>query len=66
VRKIATLTQARQAGLTRTAVAPDSWVLIPAMLLLAIGMVMVGSASISIAEVKTSAFITTCCGTTFS
>jgi cell division protein FtsW len=50
MRKIRTISQARQAGLARTAVAPDSWVLIPAMLLLALGMVMVGSASISIAE----------------
>ena len=31
-------------------VRPDSWVLIPALLLLAIGIVMVGSASVAIAE----------------
>ena len=42
--------QARQAGIGQQAVGLDTWVLIPAMLLLALGMVMVGSASISIAE----------------
>ena len=46
----ATKGQARQAGLAQPAVGLDSWVLVPVMLLLAIGMVMVGSASISIAE----------------
>jgi cell division protein FtsW len=43
-------TQAFQAGLTPLPVRPDSWVLIPALLLLATGIVMVGSASIAIAE----------------
>lgn len=42
--------QARQAGLGQQSVGLDTWVLLPALLLLAIGMVMVGSASISIAE----------------
>jgi cell division protein FtsW len=42
--------QAFQAGLTPLPVRPDSWVLIPALLLLATGIVMVGSASIAIAE----------------
>jgi cell division protein FtsW len=42
--------QARQAGIGRQPVGLDNWVLIPAMLLLALGTVMVGSASISIAE----------------
>jgi cell division protein FtsW len=42
--------QALQAGLARVPVPPDSWVLIPSLLLLAIGIVMVGSASIAVAE----------------
>jgi len=42
--------QAFVAGSTPLPVRPDSWVLIPALLLLAIGIVMVGSASIAIAE----------------
>jgi len=42
--------QAYQAGLAPVPVRPDSWVLIPALLLLSIGIVMVGSASIAIAE----------------
>ncbi len=42
--------QARPAGLPRQHVGLDLWVLVPGMLLLAIGMVMVGSASIAIAE----------------
>jgi len=42
--------QARQTSFARQKVGLDSWVLVPAMLLLALGMVMVGSASISIAE----------------
>ena len=50
MRKLTPGSQARHAGLTRPAVGLDSWVLIPAMLLLALGLVMVGSASISIAE----------------
>ena len=43
-------TQAYQAGLAPIPVRPDSWVLIPSLLLLSIGIVMVGSASIAIAE----------------
>ena len=43
-------TQAYQAGLSPIPIRPDSWVLIPAVLLLSIGVVMVGSASIAIAE----------------
>ena len=43
-------TQAYQAGLSPIPIRPDSWVLIPALLLLSIGVVMVGSASIAIAE----------------
>jgi hypothetical protein len=55
MRKIATMSmsrkaQARQAGVGRQSVGLDSWVLIPALLLISIGLVMVGSASISIAE----------------
>jgi len=50
MKKIAPLSQARQAGTARQDVSLDTWVLIPAMLLLAFGMVMVASASISIAE----------------
>ena len=42
--------QAYQAGLAPVPVRPDSWVLIPGLLLLSIGIVMVGSASIAIAE----------------
>jgi cell division protein FtsW len=42
--------QARQSGYGAVVVRPDSWVLIPALLLLAIGIVMVGSASVAIAE----------------
>jgi len=43
-------TQAYQAGLSPIPVRPDNWVLIPALLLLSIGIVMVGSASIAVAE----------------
>jgi cell division protein FtsW len=50
MRKITPSIQARQAGLPGQAAGLDSWVLIPALLLLAVGMVMVGSASISVAE----------------
>lgn len=50
MKKIVVQSQARQAGLASRTAELDSWVLIPAMLLLALGMVMVGSASISIAE----------------
>jgi cell division protein FtsW len=42
--------QAFQAGSMQIPVRPDSWVLLPALLLLSIGIVMVGSASIAIAE----------------
>lgn len=50
MRKILPISQARHAGLARTQTGLDTWVLIPVLLLLALGMVMVGSASISIAE----------------
>jgi len=50
MRKIMPTVQARQTSFARQKVGLDSWVLVPAMLLLALGMVMVGSASISIAE----------------
>ena len=43
-------TQAFQAGLAPIPVRPDSWVLLPSLLLLSIGIIMVGSASIAIAE----------------
>jgi cell division protein FtsW (lipid II flippase) len=43
-------TQAFQAGLMPVPVRLDVWVLIPALLLLSFGIVMVGSASIAIAE----------------
>jgi cell division protein FtsW len=46
----ATRSQARQAGFAGRAVGLDTWVLVPVMLLLALGTVMVGSASIAIAE----------------
>ena len=42
--------QALPAGSSPLPVRPDSYVLVPALLLLAIGVVMVGSASIAIAE----------------
>jgi cell division protein FtsW len=42
--------QALAAGSMRQPVGPDAWVLIPALLLLAFGVVMVGSASIAVAE----------------
>jgi cell division protein FtsW len=42
--------QAYQAGSMPTPVRPDTWVLLPALLLLSIGVIMVGSASIAIAE----------------
>jgi cell division protein FtsW len=42
--------QARHSGFGAAVVRPDSWVLVPALLLLAIGVVMVGSASVAIAE----------------
>jgi len=50
MRKLTRSSQARHAGVAKPAVGLDSWVLIPAMLLMALGLVMVGSASISIAE----------------
>ena len=43
-------TQAFQAGLSPIPVRPDSWVLVPSLLLLSIGIIMVGSASIAVAE----------------
>ena len=42
--------QARHSGYAAAVVRPDSWVLVPALLLLAIGVVMVGSASVAVAE----------------
>jgi cell division protein FtsW len=42
--------QALPAGVSPVPVRPDSYILVPALLLLAIGVVMVGSASIAIAE----------------
>jgi len=50
MKKIRINSQAYQTGLGSPPVGLDNWVLVPAMLLLALGMVMVGSASISIAE----------------
>jgi cell division protein FtsW len=47
--------QAFVPGSVPVAVRPDSWVLIPALVLLAVGIVMVGSASIAIAESHGSA-----------
>ena len=47
--------QAFVPGSMPLAVRPDSWVLIPALVLLCIGIVMVGSASIAIAEAQGSA-----------
>jgi cell division protein FtsW len=46
--------QAREAGLAKPDVDLDSWILIPAILLISIGVVMVGSASIAIAEGQNS------------
>ncbi|MBT8048811.1 MAG: putative lipid II flippase FtsW [Xanthomonadales bacterium] len=46
----ATRGQAFQAGSMPVPIRPDSWILLPALLLLSIGIVMVGSASIAIAE----------------
>lgn len=42
--------QARPAGTAPARIAPDYWVLAPALLLLCIGLVMVGSASLAVAE----------------
>ncbi len=50
MKKTGTTRQARHSDLVEVAIRPDSWVLIPALLLLSIGIVMVGSASIAIAE----------------
>ncbi|MCH7507597.1 MAG: putative lipid II flippase FtsW [Proteobacteria bacterium] len=49
-KKTGTTRQARHSASVAVAIRPDSWVLIPALLLLSIGIVMVGSASIAIAE----------------
>jgi cell division protein FtsW len=46
--------QARESGLAAPAVDLDGWILIPAILLISIGVVMVGSASIAIAEGQNS------------
>ena len=50
MRKMVPIFQARHAGMAGTAHGLDSYVVIPALLLLALGLVMVGSASIAIAE----------------
>jgi len=50
MKKTGTTRQARHSVSVEVAIRPDSWVLIPALLLLSIGIVMVGSASIAIAE----------------
>ena len=50
MKKTGTTRQARHSASVEVAIRPDSWVLIPALLLLSIGIVMVGSASIAIAE----------------
>ena len=42
--------QARAAGSVPVRVAPDYWVLVPVMLLISVGLVMVGSASVAVAE----------------
>jgi len=42
--------QARLSGTGAYPIRPDSWVLIPALLLLSLGIIMVGSASVAIAE----------------
>ena len=49
-KKTGTTRQARHSASVAVAIRPDSWVLIPALLLLSIGIVMVGSASIAVAE----------------
>ena len=49
-KKTGTIRQARHSASVAVAIRPDSWVLIPALLLLSIGIVMVGSASIAVAE----------------
>jgi cell division protein FtsW len=50
IKRQGTTRQARHSGSVAVPVRLDTWVLIPASLLLAIGIVMVGSASIAIAE----------------
>ena len=50
IKRQGTTRQARHSGSLAVAIGPDPWVLIPALLLLSIGIVMVGSASIAIAE----------------
>lgn len=42
--------QARPAGSSPARIAPDYWVLLPALLLTCVGLVMVGSASVAVAE----------------
>lgn len=42
--------QARHAGTAPARIAPDYWVLVPALLLTCVGLVMVGSASVAVAE----------------
>lgn len=42
--------QARHAGTAPARIAPDYWVLLPALLLTCVGLVMVGSASVAVAE----------------
>jgi cell division protein FtsW len=50
MKKTGDRSQAYQAGVIPAPIRPDSWILIPSLLLLAIGIVMVGSASIAVAE----------------
>jgi cell division protein FtsW len=52
MKKAGNRNQAFHAGSIRAPVRTDSWVLIPALILLSIGIVMVGSASIAIAEAQ--------------
>ena len=42
--------QARHAGTAPTRISPDFWILVPSMLLICCGLVMVGSASVAVAE----------------
>jgi len=50
MKNVETTAQARHSSSIAIPIWPDNWVLIPALLLLSIGIVMVGSSSISIAE----------------
>lgn len=44
--------QARPAGSAPAQIAPDYWVLVPGLLLICVGLVMVGSASVAVAEAQ--------------